>query len=139
MYGPRENPARLVSSVALSLLKGTPAKSSHGLQVRDYLHIQDVADGMVALLAAEAHGAYNIAAGTSTTIREIVELLGKATGRSDLLQIGALPARANDLPLVLGSGERTFKDTGWKPRIPLEAGLSATVDWWRTQLKDSGG
>jgi len=139
MYGPRENPARLVSSVALSLLKGSPAKSSHGLQVRDYLHIQDVADGMVALLAAEAHGAYNIAAGTSTTIREIVELLGKATGRSDLLQIGALPARANDLPLVLGSGERTLKDTGWKPRIPLEAGLSATVDWWRTQLKDSGG
>jgi nucleoside-diphosphate-sugar epimerase len=139
MYGPRENPARLVSSVALSLLKGSPAKSSHGLQVRDYMHIQDVADGMVALLASQAHGAYNIASGASTTIREIVELLGKATGRSDLLQIGALPARANDAPLVLGSSERTFNDTGWKPRIPLEAGLSATVDWWRAQLNDRGG
>ena len=37
-YGPRENPARLVSSVIISLLKGLPAKSSHGLQVRDYMH-----------------------------------------------------------------------------------------------------
>ena len=57
----------------------------------------------------KAQGAYNIAASTSTTIREIVELLGKITGRSDLLQIGALPARANDAPLVLGDGRRTFE------------------------------
>lgn len=139
MYGPRENPARLVSSVIISLLKGSPAKSSHGLQVRDYLHIQDVADGMVAVFAAQGKGAYNIAAGTSTTIREIVELLGKSTGRSDLLQIGALPARANDAPLVLGDGRRTLNDTGWKPKLTLEAGLSNTVDWWREHLNNREG
>jgi nucleoside-diphosphate-sugar epimerase len=139
MYGPRENPGRLVSSVIISLLKDLPAKSSHGLQVRDYLHIQDVADGMVALFASQRRGAYNIAASTATTIREIVELLGKITGRSDLLQIGALPARANDAPLVLGDGRRTLNDVGWKPRLPLEAGLSATVDWWRCHLNSREG
>jgi nucleoside-diphosphate-sugar epimerase len=139
MYGPRENPARLVSSVIISLLTGSPAKSSHGLQVRDYLYIQDVADGMVALFASQGRGAYNIAAGSSTTIREIVELLGKITGRSDLLRIGALPARANDAPLVLGDGRRTLNDTGWKPRLTLEAGLSATVDWWRGHLNSREG
>jgi nucleoside-diphosphate-sugar epimerase len=138
MYGPRENPARLVSSVINSLLKGLPAKSSHGLQVRDYLHIQDVADGLVALYASQAQGAYNIAAGTGTTIREIVESLGRITGRQDLLQIGALPARANDAPLVLGDGRRTLAATGWKPRLGLEAGLTATVDWWRAQLRSPG-
>src|SRR5262249_38884704 len=131
------NPARLVSSVIISLLKGSPAKSSHGLQVRDYLHIQDVADGMVALFASRGQGAYNIA-GTSTTIREIVELLGKITD-SNLLQIGALPARANDAPLVLGDGRRALNDTGWKPRLALEAGLTATVDWWRAHLNGREG
>lgn len=136
MYGPRENPARLVSSVIISLLRGLPAKSSHGLQVRDYLHIQDVADGMVALLASEGRGTYNICAEAATTIREIVELLGKISGRADLLQIGALPARANDVPLVLGDGRRTLRDTGWKPKFGLEAGLSHTVDWWRTHLSN---
>jgi nucleoside-diphosphate-sugar epimerase len=125
MYGPRENPARLVSSVIISLLKGSPAKSSHGLQVRDYLHIQDVADGMVAVFASQGKGAY--------------ELLGKSTGRSDLLQIGALPARANDAPLVLGDGRRTLNDTGWKPKLTLEAGLSNTVDWWREHLNNREG
>jgi nucleoside-diphosphate-sugar epimerase len=138
-YGPRENPARLVSSVIISLLKGSPAKSSHGLQVRDYLHIQDVADGMVALFASQARGSYNIAANSSTTIRKILELLGKITGRSDLLQIGALPARANDAPLVLGDGRRTLNDIGWKPRLTLEPGLSATVDWWRAHLNSRDG
>jgi nucleoside-diphosphate-sugar epimerase len=136
MYGPRENPARLVSSVIISLLKGLPAKSSHGLQVREYLHIQDVADGMVALFASQAEGPYNIAAGSAVTIREVVELIGKITGRSDLLQIGALPARANDAPLVLGDVRRALNDIGWKPKLTLEAGLSATVDWWRANLKD---
>jgi nucleoside-diphosphate-sugar epimerase len=139
LYGPRENPARLVSSVIISLLRGLPAKSSHGLQVRDYLHVQDVADGMVALFNSNCRGAYNIAAGTSTTIREIVELLGKIIGRSDLLQIGALPSRANDVPLVLGDGRRTLNDIGWKPRLGLEAGLSHTVGWWRAYLSGREG
>lgn len=139
MYGPRENPARLVSSVIISLLNGTPAKSSHGLQIRDYLHIQDVADGMVALFASQSRGAYNIAAGSAATIREIVELLGKITGRADLLQIGVLPARPNDAPLVLGDGRRTLSDVGWKPRLGLETGLAATVDWWRAHLNDRKG
>lgn len=139
LYGPRENPSRLVSSVIISLLKGSPAKSSHGLQVRDYLHVQDVADGIVALFASQARGAYNISGNTPTTIRDIVELLGKITGRTDLLQIGALPARANDAPLVLGDGRRTHKDTGWQPKLALEPGLSATVDWWRAQLRSLEG
>ena len=102
MYAPREHPARLVSSVIISLLKGTPAESSHGLQVRDYLHIQDVADGMVALFASQSQGAYNIAASTPTTIREDRPAVRQPHRPQDLLQIGALPTRANDVPLVLG-------------------------------------
>ncbi len=138
MYGPRENPSRLVSSVILSLLRGQPAKSSHGLQVRDYLHIQDVADGLVALFASGSRGAFNIAAGTAVTIREIVERLGRITGRSDLLQIGALPARANDAPLVLGDGRHAATGFGWRPAIDLERGLEATVAWWRERLNHPG-
>ena len=139
LYGPKENPGRLVSSVAISLLKGQPAKSSHGLQIRDYLHVQDVADGIVALASSQAQGAYNVASGSSTTIRDIIVKLGDIAGRSELLQIGALPARANDVPLVLGDPRRMTADTGWKPRLSLEAGLSQTVDWWRQELAARAG
>ncbi len=137
LYGPRESPKRLVSSVILSLLRGDVAKSSHGLLIRDYLHVQDVADGLTALFAAPVQGAYNIASGAAVTIRDIVLMLGELTGRSDLLRIGALPARANDVPLVLGDGRRMLADVGWKPSMDLRAGLTATVAWWRTHLMET--
>ena len=138
LYGPNENPKRLVPSVILSLLRGEEAKSSHGEQVRDYMHAQDVADGMVALLHSPARGAFNIASGRAVTIRAIVEKLGEITGRGDLLRIGAFPPRANDAPLVVGDTAGALREFGWKSRISLDEGLRATVDWWRGQLRAAG-
>src|SRR6266849_2205838 len=93
LYGPHENQRRLVPSIILSLLRGMPAQSSHGEQIRDYMHVQDVARGLVALLDSSARGAYNLASGRATAIRTIVETLGELTGRTDLLRMGAIPAR----------------------------------------------
>ena len=134
LYGPHENQRRLVPSIILSLLKGTPAQSSHGEQIRDYMHVQDVADGLVALVDSPVCGAYNLASGRATSIRTIVELLGELTGRADLLRIGAIPARANDAPLVIGDPEMAQRAFGWKSSIPLRDGLHATVEWWRARL-----
>ncbi len=131
MYGPHENPRRLVSSVVLALLNCKEAPSSHGQQIRDYMHVQDVADGLVTLLDSSAGGAYNIASGAAVTLRTIIERIGALTGRTDLLRIGALPARANDLPLVVGDPGKLQRDLGWSPRFDLDSGLAATIDWWR--------
>lgn len=139
LYGPNENPRRLVPSVVLSLLKGEPALSSHGLQVRDYMHVQDVADGMVALLDSPAQGSYNIASGRATTIAAIVQSLGELTGRPDLLRLGALPARANDAPVVLGDPAAAKRDFGWESAIGLHDGLGATVEWWKQQQAAAAG
>jgi nucleoside-diphosphate-sugar epimerase len=133
MYGPFEDPRRLVASAATALLAGKEAPSSHGRQIRDYMHVQDVADALVTLLDSDAQGPFNVASGRATTIREIVETLGTLTGRSDLLRIGALPARANDAPLVVGDPAKLFSATGWTPKYDLLTGLGHTVDWWRRQ------
>jgi nucleoside-diphosphate-sugar epimerase len=133
LYGPGEHRRRLVPSVVLSLLEGKEALSSHGLQIRDYMHVQDVADGMVALLDSQAKGAYNIASGQAATIASIVRLLGELSGRPELLRIGALPARANDAPLVVADTAAALRDFGWQARIPLQQGLADTVTWWRQE------
>lgn len=134
LYGPNENPRRLVPSVLRALIAGEPARSSHGRQVRDYMHVADVAQGTVALLDSAARGAYNIASGQATTIVSIVELLGELSGRPDLLRIGAIPARANDAPLVVGDPAAARRDFGWEVSIPLREGLAATLDWWRREI-----
>lgn len=134
LYGPHEHPQRLVSSVILSLLKDEPARCSHGRQVRDYMHAQDVADGLVAVLDSETTGAINVTSGQANTLREIVLTIGRILDRPQLIQLGALPARANDLPLVVGSNQR-LQELGWKQQFDLEAGLAQTIDWWRPKVR----
>ena len=130
LYGPHEHPQRLVSSVIRSLLKGEPARTSHGRQIRDYLHVQDVADGLVAVLDSDVEGAVNVSSGQATTLRDIVLAIGRLTGRPELVQLGALPARSNDVPLVIGSSEKAAA-IGWSPHYDIESGLKQTIDWWR--------
>ena len=131
LYGPQEHPDRLVSSVIRSLLRGEPAKCSHGRQIRDYMHVQDVADGLVALLDSEVSGAVNVSSGQATTLREIVLTIGRIMGQEDLIRLGALPARANDTALVVGDNARIQSEVGWQPRLDLEQGLRHTIDWWK--------
>lgn len=133
LYGPQEHPDRLVSSVIRSLLKNEPARCSHGRQIRDYMHVQDVADGLVALLDSAVEGDVNVSSGQATTLREIVLAIGKLLERPELIQLGAIPARANDAPLVVGDNTRVTAETGWVPQYDLEAGLQHTIEWWKTQ------
>jgi nucleoside-diphosphate-sugar epimerase len=136
LYGPREHPDRLVASVIGSLLRGELARTSHGRQVRDYLHVQDVADAVVAVLESEITGAVNVGGGDGVAIAEIVRRLGDIIGRPDLLRIGALEARANDVPIVVADTGRVTGELGWHPRFDLQGGLSDTVDWFRATLQE---
>lgn len=131
LYGPREHRQRLVSSVILSLLAGQPAKTSHGRQIRDYMHVQDVADGLVALLDSAVTGAVNVSSGQASTLREIVLTIGRLTGRPELIELGAIPARANDVALVVGENTRMVSEVGWQARHDLDSGLQQTIAWWR--------
>ncbi len=130
VYGPGEHPRRLVSSVILSLLQGDPAKCSHGRQIRDYMHVQDVANGLVELLDSGVTGSVNVSSGQATSIREIVLMIGELRGRPELIQLGALPARANDVPLVVGNNARLRNEVGWTQELDLQAGLRQTIAWW---------
>jgi nucleoside-diphosphate-sugar epimerase len=137
LYGPHEHPDRLVSSVIRSLLEGRPARCSHGRQIRDYMHVQDVADGLVGLLHSDVHGPLNIASGQATTIRDLVLTIGRILERPELIQLGAIPARANDAPLVVGDNARLLTEVGWTQRFDLETGLRQSIDWWRDHGSDA--
>jgi UDP-glucose 4-epimerase len=89
---------------------------------------------MVALLDSPCQGAYNIASGQATSILSIVKTLGELSGRSDLLRIGAIAARANDVALVLGDPAATLRDIGWQAKIGLHDGLDSTLQWWREHV-----
>ncbi len=131
LYGPHEDPRRLGSSVIRSLLAGREARCSDGLQERDFLHVADVAGGLVATLRSGLTGPVHVGAGEGVSVRALVETLGDLTGRSDLLRFGVLPRPAGDPARVVADTTKLRTGSGWSPRYTLREGLADTVAWWR--------
>ena len=134
LYGPHEHPRRLASSVVCSLLNGEQARCSHGRQQRDYLYVEDVAEALAAITDSDMSGPVNIGQGAPLTLREIVECIAEQIGRPELLALGALEARPNEVPLIVADTTRINVELGWQPRFSLEEGVARTVAWWRATL-----
>jgi nucleoside-diphosphate-sugar epimerase len=139
LYGPREHPDRLVSSVIRNVLAGRPAPCSHGEQIRDYLHVQDAADALVAIVDSDVEGPVNVGSGRPIALKQLVGAVGDKLGRPDLIHLGAIPARANDAPLVVADVERLTTELGWAPRFGLDDGLDDTIAWWSDRLAEQAG
>ena len=135
LYGPRENPKRLVPSVITSLLGSGTANCSHGMQLRDYIYVQDAADGLVTLLDSDLSGAYNISAGKAVTLQDIVRNIAGQLQGEDRVNFGAQAARSEEVPLIVGDNEKFKSKTGWTPKTDLDSGVSQTIDWWRNRIK----
>ncbi|MBD3676933.1 MAG: NAD(P)-dependent oxidoreductase [Rhodobacteraceae bacterium] len=133
LYGPAEPAHRLVPDVILSLLDGREAACSSGTQRRDYLHVGDVASAVLTLMNSDLQGAVNIGAGEAIALKDIVLEIGRQIGREDLIRLGARPDRPDDPPVIIADTRRLSDELGWKPEIPLEAGLRQTIDWWRAR------
>jgi nucleoside-diphosphate-sugar epimerase len=133
LYGPGEDPRRLVASVARALVNGERAPTSTGTQRRDFLHVADVGAAFAALVESEVLGAVNVASGEGRPLREVIEAIGREAGRPELLDIGALPSPAGDPDELVADVTRLREEVGFRPRIALAEGLAETVAWWRDQ------
>lgn len=130
-YGPGESPRRLVASVARSLLAGQPARCTSGTQVRDFLHVRDVGEALVALLFSDVSGAVNIGSGTPVALAEVVRGIAELAGRPDLVDLGALPTPPSEPPILVADTRRLFGEVRWRPSVPLAEGLAECVARWR--------
>jgi nucleoside-diphosphate-sugar epimerase len=134
LYGPGEAPGRLVASVIRALLAGERAPTSDGRQVRDFLHVADVAGAFAALLDSPVTGPVNIGSGDARPLLDVITAIGAATGRPDLLDVGALAPRAGDPEELVADIARLRDEVGFVPAIGLDEGIERTVDWWRHGL-----
>ncbi len=132
-YGPWEAPGRIVPAVMTALLRGEEASVTPGQQVRDFLHVEDVARAIAFVTKGSLEGIVNIGSGVPVRIREIVAAAARAVGREDLVRYGALPTRPGDPPFVCADASK-LRAAGWAPMIDLESGMADTAAYWRGQL-----
>ena len=128
LYGPGEYPSRLVPSVINSLLRNEPARCTHGNQVRDFMHVEDVAGAFVALLDSGAQGAVNIASGTAVPLKQVIHSIADHMNKRDLIQLGAVPAPAGEPEALIADVGRLRDEVGFRPRYGLEQGIARTIE-----------
>jgi nucleoside-diphosphate-sugar epimerase len=134
LYGPHEQPERLVPSVTRALLAGDPAPPTHRDLVRDFLHVHDAGAAFAALLGSSVEGPVNVGSGTGTRIRDVVHAVAHAAARPELVRDGPAPSSPPGAPSVVADIRRLEREVGWRPSLSLAAGIEQTVGWWR----DSG-
>jgi len=134
LYGPDEHPRRLVSSVISNLLRNQTAQCSHGMQVRDFLHVEDVASAFASLLMSPVQGPVNIASGCPVTLRDLVLAAADCLNARERVQFGVLPAPVDEPPRIVGHVSRLSDEVDWRPKYDLAAGMAQNVQCWRERL-----
>jgi dTDP-glucose 4,6-dehydratase len=130
-YGPRQFPEKLLPLAIANALRDLPVPVyGDGTQVRDWIHVEDHARGILAALERGAPGrVYNLGADCEKRnvdlLREVLALLGKPA--SLLVHVADRPG--HDARYALDAS-RARAELGWSPRRALPEGLAETVRWY---------
>jgi len=135
LYGPFEDPRRLVPTVVRSLLEGRTARVGAGDPVRDFLHVEDAAQALVALTLGPVRGAVNVGSGVPVTVGDLVTRLAGLVPTSARVEIGAPGAASGEPTHVCADVGRLHREVGFRPRFDLDSGLRQVVAWWSARLE----
>ena len=102
-----------------------------GTCIRDYIHVEDLADAHIRTLDAprEASGGFNIGAGRGHSVREVIEAVRQVTGRR--VREMAAPRREGDPPELVADPRKIEEQLGWRARHDLESAIRSAWDFKR--------
>jgi nucleoside-diphosphate-sugar epimerase len=137
VYGPgQQDLHKLVPYVILSLLRKEVPKLSSGKREVDWIYVEDVVDGLIAIAqASNGEGCtVDLGSGSLVPVRTVVQIIAGMVDSEVVPAFGATPDRLMEQVRVADT-ERTYSAIGWKPTTSLEKGLESTVVWYRDQLR----
>lgn len=127
VYGPRQRPdmalSRFISAVRDEALK----VFGDGNQLREITYVSDVVESTVAALEALPGGPYNVGGGARSTVNELIDQVQRALGTR--VEVAYGPAVAGDVRSTWADLERVERELGYQPRVGLEKGIKAQVEW----------
>lgn len=130
VYGPWEEPGRLVPALVCSARNGRLPPLVAPDIARDFVFVDDVCEAFVrAADSANTGEIYNVGSGRQTTLAEIVEVVRRQFGISAPPQWNSMAARSWDTGVWVADPARALAMLDWAPRVSLEDGLAATSAW----------
>ena len=131
-YGPYQFPEKLIPLMIANALDGRPLPVyGDGMQIRDWLYVDDHCRGILAVLGKGRDGEiYNIGGNRSLPNLEVVRKVLALTGKGESLIQYVTDRPGHDRRYALSS-EKLMSEAGWQPATDFEAGLARTIDWYR--------
>ncbi len=116
---------------------GTDYATPDGTCVRDYIHVDDLAEAHLLALEALVPGKalkLNLGTGRGYSVREVISCVEEVTGKKVPVKEG--PRRPGDPPALVAAGEKGQKELGWRPRYTdLRATVETAWNWHRRHPK----
>jgi len=131
-YGPYQFPEKLIPLMIANALEDRPLPVyGDGLQVRDWLYVDDHCRGILAVLDKGRPGqVYNIGGNRSLPNLEVIRKLLALAGKPESLIQYVKDRPGHDRRYALSS-EKILRETGWRPGVDFETGLARTIAWYR--------
>ncbi len=138
VYGPRQRPDMAIGRFVDAIRAGRPVTVyGDGSQVRDFTYVGDVVDANLAAAATATTppGPVNIAGGGSSSVNDLLDLIGESCGRP--VERITEPAQPGDVRRTGGTTELARETLGWEPATSLVDGVAAHVEWAGAQENGS--
>jgi nucleoside-diphosphate-sugar epimerase len=134
VFGPYEAQYRLIPHVIVRALRDEPINISSGEQTRDYIHVDDVCDGIAraSVLPAACGGTFNLCTGVETSVRDVAAQIARLTNSTSLVHAGAVPSIPGEMWRTSGDPQRARAVLQWQPTQDLTRHLVDTISWFRT-------
>ena len=133
-YGPRATHPYVIPEIIRQLHEGPRLRLGNLEAERDFTYVEDTARALVALMASDVPNGdvVNVGSGRAHSVVSLVEWIAKIMGVADV-QFGIDPSRLRrrDINRFCANNTKLRRATGWEPRVPLDAGLRLTIDWFR--------
>jgi UDP-glucose 4-epimerase len=133
VYGPWEEPSRLVPTILRRCLKDEPLEMVPRETARDFVFVEDVVDAFLKWdkLAAMNGEVFNLGSGRQTTIGEFVDIALDITGSKSDVRWGAMAPRIWDSFTWVADAHKALNGLGWNASTGLRSGLTKTLEWIR--------
>ena len=137
-FGPRQSERAVIPTIIAQMLSGETIRLGNLTPTRDLNYVSNTVDGFIMAASAEAAvgKTINIGSGREISIRELVDLIGRLTGRHPRIEVDQERERPenSEVERLIANASLARQTTGWEPRVSLEDGLQQTIGFIRDNL-----
>ena len=130
VYGPRQRPDMAIMKFALRIMAGETIEIyGDGTSVRDYTYVDDVVDGLAAMVDSPFHyEVFNIGGSHQVVLTDVVEALERHLGRE--ANVKHIEVQLGDPPATHADVSHAREKIGYSPKVRFDDGIARFCEWF---------